>query len=170
MDLKIGDILLVRGDGFISPLIKRFLDSEYSHVAIALENGKICEVDLNVKMKIIDNPYFEYEVFRYKEGLNNEQMQKINAFLRKKCKSSIGYDWWRILSLMIKKYTKLELIIHHPNRYVCSEIVDQAYQYIGIDLVPESMTGDVTPVDLLKSNSFKHVHSVRLLHRSMKGP
>lgn len=158
MNFQAGDILFVKGDFLTSPIIKGFLKSEYSHVAVAVGSEYICEVDYK-KIEIIKNPYqpSEYDLYRMKTGLTPEQQEKFVEFLHHRCSTAQGYDWWRILSLAIQKYLRFHLIVHEPNHYICSEIIDKAYQHIGIDLVENRVTGDVSPVNLLLSKKLNRV-------------
>jgi hypothetical protein len=155
LELQTGDLLFIKGDFLKSPLIKWFLSSKYSHVAMVYDSTSICEVDTDKKMEIIPNPYQDYEVYRYNGRLNLDQQTAMKIFLKEKCQTSEGYDWWRILSILLKRYFKTNLVIHQPNRYICSEIIDKAYQHIGIDVIKNRVTGDVTPVDLLHSSAFR---------------
>ncbi|MBO9130809.1 hypothetical protein [Bacillus sp. 165] len=157
MKIEAGDLLFIKGDCYASPLIRFFLKSDYTHVTIATDEEHICEVDLFTKMKIMKNPYSEYDVYRLEPTLNEVQKKNVLVFLRKKCSTSKGYDWWRIISLFLQKYFRLNLIIHAQDRYICSEIIDKAYQHIGIDLVDHKVTGDVTPLDLMNSIYMKHL-------------
>jgi hypothetical protein len=152
LELETGDILFIRGNGEFSFLIiKRLLNSEFSHVAIVVEKKLIFEVNYK-QIQIIENPYKKYELFRIKTGLTKIQKEQIKKFLYAKCLVNEGYDWWRIVSFAFEKFLKYHLVIHRPNRYICSEIIDKAFQQIGIDLVLNRVTGDVTPVHLLTSD------------------
>jgi hypothetical protein len=154
-----GDLLFIRGDCYASPFIRFFLKSNYTHVTIAVDEEHICEVDLFRKMEIMKNPYTEYSLFRLREKLTPQQKLVLVDFLKKKCHTSKGYDWWRLISLGLQKYLRLNIVIHAPERYICSEIIDKAYQHLGIDLVEDRVTGDVTPLDLMESTKLVQVYS-----------
>ncbi|MGM0837307.1 MAG: hypothetical protein ACQEV7_14220 [Bacillota bacterium] len=160
MKIEAGDLLFVKGDCYASPFIRFFLKSNFTHVTIAFDEKHICEVDLFKKMEIIRNPYNEFDLYRFKSGLSKQQKEELVSFLEKRSYSSIGYDWWRIVSLLLQKYFRLNIIIHSPERYVCSEIIDKAYQHLGIDLVENRVTGDVTPLDLISSPKLSLIYSV----------
>jgi hypothetical protein len=156
--MEAGDLLFIKGDCYASPFIRFFLKSDYTHVTIAVDEEHICEVDLFKKMEVMKNPYEEFDLYRMKDVLSKKQKEEIIAFLKERCQSSKGYDWWRILSLLLQKYLRFSIIIHAPERYICSEIIDKAYQHLGIDLVDNRVTGDVTPLDLMKSNQLVPVY------------
>jgi hypothetical protein len=157
--MESGDLLFIRGDCYASPFIRFFLKSNYTHVTIVLDEEYICEVDLFTKMKIMKNPYTEYDLYRIKGNMSVLQKRQLVQYLKKKSEQSKGYDWWRIVSLCLQKYLRFNIIIHSPDRYICSEIIDKAYQHIGIDLVDHRVTGDVTPLDLMNSNRLTHLYS-----------
>ena len=159
MKMEVGDLLFIKGDCYASPIIRFFLKSEYTHVTIAMDHSTICEVDLFTKMKVMKNPYKEFDLYRLKRKLTEKEQKELTEFLLEKCMTSKGYDWWRLLSLCFKKYFRWNLVIHEQDRYICSEIIDKAYQHIGVDLVEERVTGDVTPIELMESHQIQLVHS-----------
>jgi hypothetical protein len=149
---QVGDILFVRGDTpIISSVVKSFLHSEFSHVAIAVGSNIICEIDAFKNLKTRPNPYTNFDLYRYKGGLTEEQKDALLEFLDRKMRTTKGYDWDKILEFCIRRFLHWNVFIDERNRYICSEIIDAAYQAIGIDLVGQRVTGDVTPVDLLNS-------------------
>lgn len=168
MDMEVGDLLFVKGNCNFSPLIRFFLKSEYTHVTIAVDHDHICEVDLYRKMEIMKNPYKEYDLYRLKANLTSDQQAELLHFLQKKVSTSKGYDWWRLVSICVKRYFRWNIIIHEQDRYICSEIIDKAFQHIGIDLVEDCVTGDVTPIDIMKSKHIKYVTSVYRVKDSLK--
>lgn len=158
--MEVGDLLFVKGNCNFSPFIRFFLKSEYTHVTIAVDEEHICEVDLYRKMEIMKNPYKEYDLYRLKMNLTSVQQKELLLFLQRKVSTSKGYDWWRLISLCVKRYFRWNIIIHEQDRYICSEIIDKAFQHIGIDLVEDLVTGDVTPIDIMHSDRIKYVSSI----------
>lgn len=159
MKIEPGDLVLVKGKCWPSFFIRLFLKSDYTHMTIAIDENHVCEVDLFTKMQIIPNPYKEFDLYRCHQSLSPEQQKVMTDFLKKRCQTSKGYDWWRIISLIIKRYFRINLIIHEQDKYICSEIVDKAYQHIGIDLIEHRVTGDVTPLDFIETNHLSLVFS-----------
>ncbi|CAG9622383.1 hypothetical protein [Sutcliffiella rhizosphaerae] len=169
MKMELGDLLFVKGNCYVSPFIRFFLKSPYTHVTIAVDHEKICEVDLHRKMEIIQNPYEEYKLYRLKKRLTDNQQKKLLLFLHKKVATSKGYDWWRLLSLCMKKYFRWNIIIHEQDKYICSEIIDKAFQHIGIDLVEDLVTGDVTPIDIMQSKKIMYISTINKSMKSLVG-
>lgn len=158
--MEVGDLIFVKGNCNFSPFIRFFLKSEYTHVTIAVDEMHICEVDLYRKMEIMKNPYKEYDLYRLKVKLTVEQQNELLHFIHKKVITSKGYDWWRLVSLCVKRFFRWNIIIHEQDRYICSEIIDKAFQHIGIDIVEDLVTGDVTPIDIMRSERIEFVSSV----------
>jgi hypothetical protein len=159
MKMEVGDLLFVKGDCYQSRFIRFFLKSDYTHVTIAMDDTHICEVDIFTTMKVMKNPYTEFSLYRLNRKLTNDEKEELRNFLLEKCRTSKGYDWWRLLSIGIKKFFRWNIIVHEQDRYFCSEIIDKAYQHIGIDLVKERVTGDVTPIHIMDSKLISLVHS-----------
>ncbi len=158
MNFQVGDILMVRGDSFlVSPVIKHVLGSEYSHVAIAVGKNHICEIDAFKKMRIVPNPYTNYDVLRLKEPLSKIERSQMQRFLLNKLDTVLGYDWLRIIEILVRKYLKWEVELNAKNRFICSEIVGAAYAEVGIDLLPDHQPEDITPFDLLLSDKLEFV-------------
>jgi hypothetical protein len=64
------------------------------------------------------------------------------------------YDYWYIVGLGLKflGFIKNSFHFDRRNRFMCSEIVDECYKAIGIDLVPEkTIDGDVSPSELARA-------------------
>jgi len=148
MNLEVGDILFVRGNSWpISPLVKMLLKSEYSHMAIVTGPGEIAEIDFMKKLSIHPNKHKNYTVYRYKDGLTEDQKIGIKKFIEERILISKGYDWLRIIEILIRLLTNWEGVMDSANREICFEVIDLAYKSIGIDLTP---IGD-HPEDILKS-------------------
>lgn len=154
VDIQTGDILFFKGKTpIISPVIRWFTKSEFTHVGMAFSNNLVFEIDGNKDMAI--RPIkrdVEIVVYRYKRKLTAKQKSMIKGKAITRAKHNKGYDWWRIIGFAIERFVKLPWSFDMKNREVCSEIVDYIYKDIGIDLVPDRADGDVRPSDLAKSS------------------
>ena len=147
-----GDIILVKGDTpIVSRVIRWFTQSEYTHAAIAIAENLVYEIDINKRLAIRPFSYEKYDVFRYKYGLTNEQQILIQVYANEKEEENKGYDWLHILSFAIQKIFRTKKVYEEANKVICSEIVDNLYNQIGIDLIPDRADGDVTPAHLAQS-------------------
>lgn len=155
-----GDIIFVKGDTpIISPIIRWFTSSEYTHVGLAVSSDLIYEIDINKKMAIHPMKHKNYDVFRYKHGLTESHKTQMQQYAIQKAKENQGYDWWRIIGFGIEKFFLTRYIFDRVNYEVCSEIADMIYHKIGIDLVPDRDTGNVTPAHLSHSPELIKVFS-----------
>lgn len=158
-NLHIGDILLVKGKTpVISRLIRWVTKSEYTHVAIVYGENRIAEIDVNRKLSIYPmDPKETYYVFRYKGGLKNKQKTDMKRLIANRTLQNAGYDWLKILSMFLQSTFKKPFFLDIKNRVICSEIVDYIYMDIGIDLVPNSTIGHVSPADIANSTCIEFV-------------
>jgi uncharacterized protein YycO len=160
MNIQAGDIILVRGSHpIVSPLIRWFTNSEYTHVGIAINADLIYEIDIFKRMAIHPMKHENFDVFRYKNGLTKEQKKIMQNYAIKKAKENEGYDWLRIIAFALEKFFAYPIALDRANREVCSEIVDEIYMAAGIDLVPNRKTGHVRPADLAASPQLMKVYS-----------
>lgn len=160
MNIQAGDIILVKGDTpIISPLIKWFTNSEYTHVGLAVMPDLIYEIDVNKDLAIRPIKHDNYDVFRVKGGLSREQRRSMQLYAIERAKENEGYDWLRILAFALEKVFRSPFVFHEVNRVVCSEIVDNIYTHVGIDLLPDREDGHVSPAQLATSPLLTKVFS-----------
>jgi hypothetical protein len=80
--------------------------------------------------------------------MNESQREQLLIFL----KSVYGkrYDYLFILGIFLRLISvrKSDMWSDKTDRIMCSELVDNAFLSIGIDLVPNRTTDNVTPADL----------------------
>jgi hypothetical protein len=135
MNFEIGDVLFVRGNRWpISPIIKKFLGSEYSHVALAVGRDQIVEIDLFQKLKQKTNPHESYDVLRLHSGLTVLQKLQMQEYVKEEIRTNKGYDWGRIIEILLRRLTRWEGTIDTKNREICFEVIDLAYKSAGVDL------------------------------------
>jgi hypothetical protein len=158
--IQTGDIILVRGNmPIVSSLVRWFTNSEYTHVAMAVSDELVIEIDINKDLAIRPLTYDNYDVFRYKKGLSVSQQASLQYYATQVAKTSKGYDWLRILQFACEKLFRTKKTFNEVHRFVCSEIVDNLYDHINIDLVPEREDGNVTPGQLANSPKLIKVSS-----------
>lgn len=163
MNLQTGDIILIKGSTpIISPLIRWFTQSTYTHAAMVVTEDLIYEVNINKDLAIRPLKELEYDVFRCKKNLSKKEKRILLREAVKRSKDNKGYDWMRILAFAIERIIKAPFGIHAKNRVVCSEIVDYLYAAAGIDLVPDREDGYVAPGHIANSPLLFKVATVRL--------
>ena len=153
MDLKIGDIILVRGQGIISDIIKDISHSKYSHTAIYIGNDLIIEAEGFKKTGYVSINKYKgtADVFRC-DNLSDRKRAKIAEYL----KGQVGgqYDWL-LLFLEFLRYVFHTTIRYKEkfNCHICSMLGGDAYKTIGVFLCPGikyPSPGDISESKLLR--------------------
>ncbi len=160
------DILLYKGTGFVSKLIKWKTSSPYSHVSVivgaetnlAIESNTgsqsgVRAVDIRkVKAEDID-------IFRVKAG-KVFAAEKVISYLV----DSLGskYDIPGVFWLGIMKVFNLKEKANQFQKdkdYFCSELVYEAFNSAGLDIVPEVGEADITsPGDIARSSVLQKIN------------
>lgn len=143
------DILFYKGKSIISKTIQRFTKSPYSHVALVITPDLIVETDWYYPVRYRENVYVheEFTIKRY-EHLTDEQKEKILEYINEHLDTR--YDYIQII------YHVLNILFgwkvrNDPNTFTCSELIDRAFMYAGIDLDPSREDGSLTPAELFNS-------------------
>lgn len=143
------DLVFYKGNSFVSKIVRKITKSEYSHVALVLDEYHLLEADWRKPLSIRHISYKtqEYDVFRVEE-LTEKQKEYIKEFMMDTLNTP--YDFTLILAHLLNYFFKVKLF-HSPYRYDCSEWIDLAFLYAGVDLLPMTKSSTVTPAELSKS-------------------
>lgn len=137
--MKAGDLVFVRGTSLISRLIRLFDKGEFSHVAVAVSETEIIEINWNMKSKIVPFHYDNYEIVDLK--LTDSERKHVSAY--SKGLTGIWYDYTQILGYLIMNNK-----FNNPRYLICSEL---AYTILfEINRLPKGSNKDVTPNGLYK--------------------
>ena len=172
------DILLFRGKGIISWLIKRYGSGVHSHVGIAhWDNGNLQCVEFrefkggrSVSLKTqVDNNPFGIDVFRAAKRIDYEHDSHI---LSDSVKSNITttmlkftglpYGWkniWKLAKHYVPFFRLEPQNIKDNNAtkiFVCSTAAAYAYRTSYVDPIPYLADSAVTPSDLARSSLFEY--------------
>lgn len=147
--MKPGDILFVRTDGIIGGLIRWLTRSSVNHVALAIDEHRILEVQPEFGVKVMENPYRSYvRGYLYRPLTHAEQKKVLTT-----AAGMIGrkYDWSLIGAILFRLFGwKTRFFRDLPCRWICTEAVDFSYLSAGIDLIAERGPA-ISPEDLLHS-------------------
>lgn len=140
-------VLLFKGRGPLSFLIRWKTNSIYSHAAILLPDGEtIIESwqGAGVRKKVIT----DWEgIDSYDVDLTNEQAIGIIKYLENKV--GLKYDYLGVLGIALNKpYQK-------KSRYFCFELVFEAFEFVGIKLLSRTKARECTGGLLMRSNYLK---------------
>ena len=148
---KVGDILATKSNSFISKLIRYLSKSKYSHLALITsisETGiQLIEADgfytKNIRYRNINDYINEAEV--YTCDLTDKQRQDIVKYAI----SKIGqkYDYFLVFILFLKITFGIKIKIKDTDDDICSELVNDAYKSVGIELSKKRFP---IPDDVLK--------------------
>lgn len=147
MQLQKYDLILKKnGKSPISKLIHFFTKDIYNHAELYLGNYIICDAMPNgVKIRTFDSSLKEFDVYRYTGTITSDQHKKIEEFIQKSINSK--YDF---LQLILQIFN---LDFGHPKKYICIELVLEAFRYAGIPVGTWKKGFE----QVTKSNLFKKV-------------
>ncbi|MBI4368125.1 MAG: hypothetical protein HY588_01885 [Candidatus Omnitrophica bacterium] len=163
--LKPCDILLYKGTGRTSRLIRWKTKSPYSHVAVVVEPAIYLGIESNTghqsgvrafDLRKLDQA--AVDLFRIKPA-SQFQPEKVISFLV--AHLGMPYDYRGVLWLGILKLLNLKSKSNRFQKdqdYFCSELVYEAFNNAGLDIVPEVDEADITsPGDIAKSSVLEKI-------------
>lgn len=159
--MRVGDIIVVSGQSFISKTIQKTVGSKWTHAALYVGGGYVLEIDWNTKASVVKNPYptsgLEYVVLRNKKTLTKEQRDQIISSAIKYHNTGNRYDWFLLAGLYLKKKfptSKLISKLNSKNTFICTELIDQVMREAGIDLFP-NQEGDIYPHEYVECEQLR---------------
>lgn len=158
VEIKPGDIIFYRPTGFIGWAISKITKSEYSHVALAIDSYNIVEADKFITSRISNLNYVEKinSVYRLK-NITDQQRQAI--VVNSITMVGVGYDYKQILGLFTRLVFKRDsTTFNKANKYICSEIVDNAFILSDIPRKDNKNLGDITPQELFDKYELERVY------------
>ena len=147
MKYKIGDILACKNNSFLSFAIRFLTKSKYSHLAIIVLESEIIEVDGIVgfiNRKNI-NEYKTYADVYTCDNLTDKQRNDICNYAISKINAK--YDYYLLFVLFVKFVFGIRIKIKDSENDICSELVNDAYKSVGIELskkrfpIPDNVVG-----------------------------
>lgn len=119
--MKAGDIVFVRGTSLISRIVRFFDRGQFSHVAIAVSDNEVLESNWNMKSKIVEFHYDDYEIVTL--DLTYVQIQSVPAIARQL--EGRWYDYLQVLSYVFDGR------LNNPRHLICSEVVYNVLSKVG---------------------------------------
>lgn len=152
--MKKGDIVFVQGKGIISKFIRYVDKGTFSHVCIAMSDGRVIEADVDTKVVIRPFDPSKYHII--------ETMDLCMSLKQRRdvVDSALGmlnakYDYLQLLWYGIRKLFKIEgkNRLNNPKNLICSELVFIALKESGVledlGINTEDFRGiDLTPNEL----------------------
>lgn len=137
--MRAGDVVFVRGNSIISKLIRLFDKGRFSHVAIAVSDTHVIETNWNMKSRIVEFKYKDFELVR----LPLTEDQRIRVAVEAKMLEGVPYDYIQILFLMFSSR------LNNPRHFICSELVYTVLRNVGY--LNDTSLRDSTPNELYKA-------------------
>jgi uncharacterized protein YycO len=147
------DIIIYKATGIVGRLIGFISHSEYTHVSIYLSENRIIEstwkgVKIN---KFKDEKGMEIYSFT---NLTEDDREKIIQYIMSKINSK--YDYSLLLTIIFERWFGIKPA-DRQDSYICSELIDMAYNSIGIDIFKGRYLNP-TPQEL--QNALKNMDNV----------
>lgn len=153
--LQPGDIILTGDKSLTSIGVKISTFSRYSHAAIYV-GGTAIEATLkgvfskNVQ-RIIGKSETDIAVYRSKQKLSEDEIEKVCSYARSKVGSLYALD--EAITMRIKSTLKLD----KTKRQFCSRLVAESYAYIGYDFINLRAPSYCSPRQLSLCKAFEKV-------------
>lgn len=156
--MKIGDIVLVKGEDCLSEVIQDIQDSIYSHAAEIVKENEIVEA-----RGFEATGYDGLHKYKGKADiftcdiLNDEQRDVIVKYVE----NEVGghYDWVLLFLEFIRYVFHIMLPYKKPfHSHICSTLCSDAYRSVGVDLCPGIKYP--SPKDLSESKLLRKVISI----------
>jgi len=130
-------ILLFKGKGIISALIRWQTRSAYSHAALLFDDGWIIEAwqGAGVRRKRLDD-WTNVEAFDI-PGITSVHVTDAWKFATEQIGS--GYDYWSVLRFIDRRH------MPENKKWFCSELVFEALRQAGIQLLARIDASEVSP-------------------------
>lgn len=123
--MRIGQIMFVRGNSWISKIINR-VDGEFSHVAVVLSDSTVLESQRFAESRIIKNYHEDYKLLDL--TLDDYQEDKIlNSALKL---IGVDYDYKQVAHVIFSGMFKIPRF-NDRNKFICSELVVELLYDIG---------------------------------------
>ena len=155
-EFKSCDIISTYDNSIISKLIRYISKSIVSHTAIMYDKNFVIESWISgVRIVNIEDFKKRCNFFVSRCELTDQQSEVITNYLRNKYKSK--YDLLQLFTIALHKIFGIKILNNHQ-KYICSELVWEAYDKAGVEIAPQvDESDDVTPVDLITSKALKVV-------------
>jgi uncharacterized protein YycO len=90
------------------------------------------------------------------EDLTKSQKRDIVSFVLHKV--NVKYDLLLFIGIGLNRLFHLNTQWNNKSRYICVEMIVEAYKSVGIDLLPDICYHNMIPDDLMYSTKLKKVH------------
>ena len=152
--LKIGDLILMKGNGVFSRIVRYATKSEYTHVSVYVGYGYSLDVDGFRKASL--RPLTAnggFTVHRLKRDLKHFEEARLLIEAMSLIEETEGYDWFEAIKIMLKRLGVQMKRVGRPRRHLCTELCLELYRRLGMDIQIEGLE----PERLARHESFRQV-------------
>ncbi|MDP1840579.1 MAG: hypothetical protein Q8N31_25380 [Reyranella sp.] len=154
-ELKVGDIIATRHGGKSSRLVRRHIGGEYSHVAIYIGDGKICEAVLpRARIVSADN----HTTTSDEDGVCVLRLRSESVDQTRLVNEARFYAWnlYSVSKALRFKVAGAAALASRDSN-ICSELVAEVYRRVGHDLCPGIPPSHTNPQHIVTSASLVNV-------------
>lgn len=153
---RIGDIVFVRGHGFISHAIEHISHSAYSHCAMVVSQGKLIEAKGNEPVAIVPITKYTGEADIYSSDVALAKREAMIA----DCKAREGehYGDKLIVEEFVREETGIQLPFHEDKHPICSVLLVDALRKERIPICQGIKFPD--PGDIARDGLYKFRRSL----------
>lgn len=143
--MRAGDIVFIKGDSWVSRIIRWFDKGEFTHVGVAITSLDLIEAQRFARVRI--HPVGDVETAVPTDFLTEDERKRILS----EAIDMIGtrYDYLQIFGYIIRKLFRREGSgrFNSPSKLICSELVSRALYKAGITSDADALY-DLTPNQL----------------------
>lgn len=152
------DILACWSNTWVDRLIRTVVGEDITHIAIKVSDTMIMESTwLGTQLSPIAIRGGNYYVLRCPE-LTEKQREKIVEFVLESVNKK--YDFKLFIGIGLNRLFGLRTNWDNPTKYICVELILEAYKSVGIDLLELIPDQEIVPSDFLKSDKLYFVNDV----------
>lgn len=155
-NVKNGDIILYRGNGFMAKCIRFFDSAYYTHIGVAWlpeKTDQILTLDmwsLGLSCLPLQRRLSIYDDFCILRP--NVSTEKIDETLRTLLNNwdgaDVKYDYMLLFKIAFKKKTGISLGLGEGKKFICSEFAQQYTNLLGLESYKERQL--ITPEDFIR--------------------
>lgn len=157
VDLRVGDLIFVRGVGFVSKAIEGVTKSPYSHVAGLVKPNELLESNgfRRIGYEALDRYKGCADIFTCDLATEKQREQMVRNGVKE---INDPYDWLLIPWQLIRYLLGWKLPYSEGKSRECSTFWSRLYRQVGIDLCPGVRYP--SPGDLAESKMLRKVGSL----------
>lgn len=133
--LEVGDLILMKGNGTFSRLVRFSTKSNYTHVCVYVGYGMVLDVDGFRKASIRAVPSSGgFEVYRLHRKLKHFEQDTVFIEAMSLIEETKGYDWGEAIRIFMRRIGFQLKHVGRAKRHLCTELCMELYRRIGFDI------------------------------------